>query len=73
MHPEKHLDAAKTLVAADKVLLAMDESNPTCNRRFARLGILETEDARRAYREMRRHSLLADAWNSRVTVAASAQ
>jgi fructose-bisphosphate aldolase class I len=30
----------------------MDESNPTCNRRFAKLGIPQTEEARRAYREL---------------------
>jgi fructose-bisphosphate aldolase, class I len=30
----------------------MDESNPTCNKRFASLGIPQTEEARRAYREM---------------------
>ena len=30
----------------------MDESNPTCNKRFARLGIPQTEEARRAYREL---------------------
>jgi fructose-bisphosphate aldolase, class I len=30
----------------------MDESNPTCNRRFARLGIPEAEDAQRAYRDL---------------------
>jgi fructose-bisphosphate aldolase class I len=30
-------DTAKTLVASDKGLLAMDESNPTCNKRFVRL------------------------------------
>ena len=30
----------------------MDESNPTCNKRFASLGIPQTEDARRAYRQM---------------------
>ena len=40
------------LVAGDKGLLAMDESNPTCNQRFARLGIPQTEEARRAYREL---------------------
>jgi fructose-bisphosphate aldolase class I len=33
-------------------MLAMDESNPTCNKRFARLGIPQTEEARRAYREL---------------------
>ena len=35
-----------------KGLLAMDESNPTCNRRFAKLGIPQTEETRRAYREL---------------------
>jgi len=30
----------------------MDESNPTCDRRFARLGIPQTVEARRAYREL---------------------
>ena len=51
MNARKLMDTARTLVAADKGLLAMDESNPTCSRRFARLGIPETEDARCAYRE----------------------
>jgi fructose-bisphosphate aldolase class I len=40
------------MVAEDKGLLAIDESNPTCNKRFARLGIPQTEEARRAYREL---------------------
>lgn len=40
------------LVIDDKGLLAMDESTPTCNKRFARLGIPQTEEARRAYREL---------------------
>jgi hypothetical protein len=40
------------LVAGDKGLLAMDESNPTCNKRFAKLGIPQTVEARRAYREL---------------------
>jgi fructose-bisphosphate aldolase class I len=45
-------ETAQALVAADKGLLAMDESTPTCNRRFAALGIPQTEEARRAYREL---------------------
>jgi fructose-bisphosphate aldolase class I len=45
-------DTASKLVADDKGLLAMDESNPTCNKRFAKLGIPQTEEARRAYREL---------------------
>jgi fructose-bisphosphate aldolase class I len=36
------------MVAGDKGLLAMDESNPTCNKRFTRLGIPQTYEARRA-------------------------
>ena len=45
-------DIARALVAGDKGLLAIDESNGTCNTRFAKLGIPQTEEARRAYREM---------------------
>ena len=52
MNVQKLIDTARTLVAGDKGLLAMDESNPTCNKRFARLGISQTEEARRAYREL---------------------
>jgi fructose-bisphosphate aldolase class I len=43
---------AATLMAGDKGLLAMDESNPTCNKRFAALGIAQTEESRRAWREL---------------------
>jgi len=46
------IDTAKALVADNKGLLAMDESNPTCDRRFAKLGIPQTEEARRAYRKL---------------------
>jgi fructose-bisphosphate aldolase class I len=49
---EMMLMTAKKLVADDKGLLAMDESHPTCNKRFAALGIPQTAEARRAYREM---------------------
>ena len=52
MNAQKLIDTARTLVAGDKGLLAMDESNPTCNKRFARLGIPQTEETRRAYREL---------------------
>ena len=52
MNAQELIDTAKTLVAGDKGLLAMDESNPTCNKRFAKLGIPQTEEARRAYREL---------------------
>jgi fructose-bisphosphate aldolase class I len=52
MNTQELNDTARTLVADDKGLLAMDESNPTCNKRFATLGIPQTEQARRAYREL---------------------
>ena len=52
MNVQELIDTARTLVAGDKGLLAMDESNPTCNKRFAKLGIPQTEEARRAYREL---------------------
>ena len=45
------VETARSLVAGDKGLLAMDESTPTCNARFAKLGIPQTEEARRTYRE----------------------
>jgi fructose-bisphosphate aldolase class I len=45
-------ETAKKLVAGNKGLLAMDESNATCNKRFEQLGIPGNEDARLAYREM---------------------
>ena len=49
---ERIASTARALVAGDKGLLAMDESNGTCNKRFAPLGIPQTEDRRRAYREL---------------------
>ena len=52
MNMQELINTARTLVADDKGLLAMDESNPTCNKRFASLGIPQTEEARRAYREL---------------------
>ncbi len=49
----KHLSETANLLMADgKGLLAMDESNPTCNKRFAKLGIPQTGETRRAYREL---------------------
>src|SRR5665811_314443 len=45
-------DTVSRLFADSKGILAMDESLPTCNKRFAKLGIPQTVEARRAYREM---------------------
>jgi len=52
MNTQLLTDTAKKLFADDKGLLAMDESNPTCNKRFAKLDIQQTVEARRAYREL---------------------
>lgn len=52
MKAETLIATASVLMADDKGLLAMDESNPTCNKRFAALGIPQTEVARRAWREL---------------------
>jgi len=52
VNPQSLIDNAKALVAGDKGLLAMDESNATCNKRFDRLGIPQTVETRRAYREL---------------------
>lgn len=44
MNNQALIDTATALVADDKGLLAMDESTPTCNRRFAAHGIPQNED-----------------------------
>ena len=46
------IETARELIAGDKGLLAMDESNATCNKRFAAFGIAQTEEMRRKYREL---------------------
>lgn len=48
MNTQEIMNTAKALVAD----LAMDESNPTCDKRFATLGIPQTSEAHRTYREM---------------------
>jgi fructose-bisphosphate aldolase class I len=52
MRSQELIVTAKAMVAGDKGLLALDESNPTCNKRFAKLSIPQTEEARREYREL---------------------
>ena len=52
MNQEDITDTAKALVFNNKGILAMDESNPTCNKRFAALGIPRTAELRLSYREM---------------------
>ena len=43
---------AHKLVGDGRGILAMDESNGTCDKRFAAAGIPPSEEARRAYREL---------------------
>src|SRR5580692_9727790 len=52
MNATQLIDTARAMMADDKGLLAMDESIPTCNGRFASVSIPQTEEARRAYREL---------------------
>ena len=52
MNEQKLIATAQAMVAEGKGLLAMDESTPTCNQRFAKLGIPQTEETRRSYREL---------------------
>lgn len=43
---------AQAMVNGGRGLLAMDESNATCNQRFASVGIPQKVEMRRAYREL---------------------
>lgn len=52
MNQQQLYETARILVANDKGILAMDESIPTCNKRFAPLGIPQTVESRRIYREL---------------------
>lgn len=44
--------SAQELMTEGKGLIAMDESTPTCNKRFHKLGIPETVEMRRIFRDM---------------------
>jgi fructose-bisphosphate aldolase class I len=46
------VDTVTEMLAADKGLLAIDESTSTSDRRFRALGIAETVEMRQAYREL---------------------
>jgi fructose-bisphosphate aldolase, class I len=52
MNAKLLMETARSLMADGKGLLAMDESDPTCNKRFEKLGIPQTVETRRAYREL---------------------
>jgi fructose-bisphosphate aldolase class I len=52
MNVDELKQIAQAMVAPGKGILAMDESHPTCAKRFKKLGIPETEEMRQAYRDM---------------------
>ena len=52
MDKEKLAKTAQAMVVKGKGILAADESNTTCNKRFNVLGIPETEPKRREWREV---------------------
>ena len=45
-------ETASYIVSEGKGILAADESNPTCTKRFDSIGVESTEDSRRDYREL---------------------
>ena len=52
MNIDDLIETCVALTADGKGILAADESNGTCDKRFAVLGIPQTEEMRRAYRDM---------------------
>ena len=52
MNKENLKENANKMMAKPKGLLAMDESSPTCAKRFAGVGIEDSENNRRRYREL---------------------
>ena len=52
MNAQALIDIGRALIAGGRWLLAMDRSSPICNKRFVRLEIPKTEEARHVYREL---------------------
>jgi len=52
MNQKTLIETVSRLVMQPKGILAIDESMPTCNKRFEKLGIPLTEEKRREYREL---------------------
>lgn len=52
MDERKLVETVSRLMTSPKGILAIDESIPTCNKRFEKLGVATTEENRRAYREL---------------------
>jgi hypothetical protein len=60
------IGTTSALVADDKDLLSMDESIPTGDKRFVRLGTPQAEEARRDYRGASRDQPWGFAWSALV-------
>lgn len=52
MNKQNLKETIREIFSNGKGILAMDESNPTCNTRFATVGIPQTVEMRRKYREL---------------------
>jgi fructose-bisphosphate aldolase class I len=52
MNTDALISTARALVAPGKGILAADESHPTIAKRFTKIGVENTEENRRIYREM---------------------
>lgn len=52
MDQEKLMKTVARLMKSPKGILAIDESAPTCDARFSKLGVQNTEEKRREYREL---------------------
>ncbi len=52
LHTQELRKTAQSLIAPGKGILAMDESNGTCNKRFKAVGIPAAEEYRQAYRQL---------------------
>lgn len=51
-YDEELIKTANAIASAGKGILAMDESNGTCGKRLDSIGVENTEDNRRSYREL---------------------
>src|SRR5680860_715407 len=52
MNKDILVKTVSSLVTPPKGILAIDESTPTCKKRFENLGVEATEEKRREYREL---------------------
>ena len=51
-YKELLIDSAKKMVKTGKGILAADESNPTCGKRFDSIGVSPSFETRNDYRDM---------------------